>query len=217
MRRVVAAVVVTGLIAAPAISSILEIGPAPCTNEVFTTIPRGGKGPVVCSSGGIRTVIVPARTALQLSSMRVRLLRTRTTQTLASTFQRTKASGAFLVVTLRVVNHTAAPQRLNPYSQARLRIAAAEYSVSFAGEVADAGGEAWREEIGPHESRTADLVFEVPEAALQGTSGGVVLQFTNFGERLSSQASEVGLIYLGPARPVPTEPHATQITDTERR
>jgi hypothetical protein len=216
MRRVVAAVFVTGLIAALAVSSFAEIGPAPCTNEVFTTIPHGGNGPVVCSSAGIRTVIVPARTPLELSSMRVRLLRTRTTLTLASAFQHAKATGAFLVVTLRVVNHTATPQRLNPYSQARLRIAAAEYSVSFAGEGADTGGEAWREKIGPEKSRTADLVFEVPEAALQATSGGVVLQFTNFGERLSGQASEVGLIYLGPARPVRPEPQATQITDAER-
>ena len=145
--------------------------------------------------------------------MRVTLLRTRTTQTIASTFQHAKASGAFLVVTLRVTNHTVTPQRLNPYRQARLRIAGGEYSVSFAGQSADAGDEAWQKKIGSEKSRTADLVFELPRAALQETSARVVLQFTNFGEVLPGQTSEVGLIYLGAGSQVRTQPHATQITD----
>ena len=213
MRGVVAAAVVTSLIAALAVTSLEEVGAAPCTNEAFATIPRGGKGPIVCSNGGVKTVIVPAQTPLELSSMRVTLLRTRTTQTIASTFQHAKASGAFLVVTLRVTNHTVTPQRLNPYRQARLRIAGGEYSVSFAGQSADAGDEAWQKKIGSEKSRTADLVFELPRAALQETSARVVLQFTNFGEVLPGQTSEVGLIYLGAGSQVRTQPHATQITD----
>jgi hypothetical protein len=211
MRGVLTTVVLTGLIAALVVTSFEELEAGPCTNGVLSAIPHGGKGPIVCSSGGVKTVIVPARTALGLRSMRVTLLRTRTTQTLASTLEHGKAGGAYLVITLRVVNHTVTAQRLNPYRQARLRIATGEYSVSFAGERADAGGEAWRDEIGPEQSRTADLVFEVPLAALRRTSARVALLFTNFGELLPGQTSEVGLIYLGEGGPVRTQPHATQI------
>jgi hypothetical protein len=215
MRRLVATVVVTGFMATAAVTSFDEVEIAPCTNAVFTTILHAGEGPFVCSSGGVKTVIVPARTPLGLRSMRVTLLRTRTAQTLASAFHHAKASGAFLVVTVRVVNHTVTAQRLNPYRQARLRIAAGEYSVSFAGESADGAGKAWREEIPPQRSRTVDLVFEVPRTALQGTSTGVVLVLANFGELLPGEASEVGLIYLGAGGPVPAQPHAKQITERD--
>jgi hypothetical protein len=136
--------------------------------------------------------------------MTVQAVRTRTTRTLTdkidgTTLSHATAKGMFVLVTIRVVNHTHTPQLFDQDSQTELEIKTDYYSNSTPGLDADSGADAWGSEIEPGESSTGDLVFDVPKSAAALFPKHAALLLANFGDFLqASSVSELGLIYLGP-------------------
>jgi hypothetical protein len=186
-------------------SVVAHVVMASCPTVIQRIEFGGVAGPLECSANGTKTIVVARRTSLVLSSMTVNAVKTRTTHELSdvvdgTTISHATAKGTFVVVTIRVANHTHMPQLFDPDSQAELEIKSNDYSTSTPGTEADSGTDAWDSDIEPGESSTGDVVFDVPTSQASLFPQHAALLLVNFGDFLqaSSRVSEFGLIYLGP-------------------
>lgn len=176
-----------------------------CNHADGQRIEHGAPGPIVCSTKGIKTILVARRTTLPLSSMHVQVLASRVTKSLkevvdGTTISQATAKGEFVVITLRIANETHTPQSFDDLAQSELEIANNDFSVSTNGDEADSGTQGFDDQTQPGESSTGDIVFDVATKSASTFPAHAGLLLVDYGANVSvGSVNEVGLIYLGAA------------------
>ena len=161
------------------------------------TVPPFNEG--ACRQGGVRFVVANGRSLMRLRTMNVAIRGFSVREQLGTAAQPLSPQGSFLLIELAVTNRTAKPQRVLP-GQTLLLLEPQRFEEQATAERrvhADALAFARRRPIGPGETVTGVVIYDVAVSDVERITRDGQLLVTNFGGLSGGHGREIGQFRIG--------------------